>query len=100
MKVEVMMDSGAAEAVCGPDDFPALAVVDDPGRKSHGAKYVCADGGTIPNLGENKVHGYTSNGTPMAVTYQVAPVDRPILVACKTTQAGHQVWFGERGGAN
>ena len=92
------MDSGAAEAVCSAEDFAAFNIEDDPKRKNHGVEYVCADGNRIPNLGEKKVSGYTDEGSKLSVTYQVAPVDRPILAVCKLTQAGHNVWFGKEGG--
>ena len=58
-------------------------------------EYVCADGGRIPNLGEKSVGGLSDEGQKLAITFQVANVDRPLIAVSKLTAAGHDVWFGK-----
>ena len=47
MKVEVAVDSGAAECVCGPAHFTETPTKEGEALKA-GVQYVCADGGKIP----------------------------------------------------
>ncbi len=92
------MDSGAAECVCGVGHFESVLMITDDSRPGAGVEYICADGGRIPNLGEKRVQGLTTEGSKLNVTFQVAPVDRPLLSVEKLTAGGHVVNFQKNGG--
>jgi hypothetical protein len=96
--VEAIVDSGAAECVCGPNHFSSVTTCIDANRKSAGVEYVCADGGRVPNLGEKDVSGLTFDGKNFACNFQVTNVSRPLLAVAKLTAAGHGVWFGKNHG--
>jgi hypothetical protein len=93
--VEVVMDSGAGDCVCGPQHFMGVDLLSGDDRPNAGVEYICADGGRISNVGEKAVRSVTDNGVPLNVTFQVTAVDRPLLAVSKLTEAGHQVWFGK-----
>jgi hypothetical protein len=97
-KVEATVDSGAAECVCGVNHFDSVLMNTDDNRTGAGVEYICADGGRIPNLGEKRVQGLTTEGSKLNVTFQVAPVDRPLLSVEKLTAGGHVVNFEKNGG--
>ena len=97
--IEALVDSGAGECVCGPQHFEAVSVRADPHRPGAGVEYVCADGATIPNLGEKLVPGITDDGEKFKVNFQVCDVDRPLIAVSKLAAAGYDVWFGDTHGA-
>jgi hypothetical protein len=97
--IEALMDSGAGECVCGPSHFKAFNVRADADRPGAGVEYICADGATIPNLGEKLVPGFTDSGEAVKVNFQVCDVDRPLIAVSKLAAAGYDVWFGETSGA-
>jgi len=91
------IDSGAAGCVCGLDHFPGASVKE--GRApTTGVQYVCADGGRIPNLGEQSTQSMTAEGIRFDVVFQVAQVDRPLLLVSRLTKAGRMVKFEGNGG--
>ena len=96
--VEVLVDSGAGARVCGPQHFESFAMSSDPARTNANAEYVAADGGRIPNLGEEQVTGMSDLGTNMAIKFQVTSVDKPLIAVSMLTAAGHEVTFGQAGG--
>ena len=96
--IEALMDSGAGECVCGPSHFKAFSVRADADRPGAGVEYVCADGATIPNIGEKLVPGVTDSGEAFKVNFQVCDVDRPLIAVSRLAAAGYDVWFGEAGG--
>jgi hypothetical protein len=96
--VEALLDSGAGECVCGPQHFPGVDTRADANRAGAGVEYICADGGRIPNLGEKAVGGLSDEGQKLAIVFQVANVDRPLIAVSKLTAAGHDVWFGRTHG--
>ena len=92
------MDSGAAAHVIPLgllDDHP----VKEGEAKREGVVYMAADGGEIPNLGEQNVTFRTFEGYPGAVDFQVADVQRPLLSATALTQKGSKVEFNGKGGS-
>ena len=91
---EAVVDSGAAECVCGPQHFAGVPTVADTNRASAGVEYVCADGGRIPNLGEKMINGLSEEGQKLAIKFQVTSVNQVLVAVAKLTQAGHDVWFG------
>ena len=68
MKVEVAIDSGAAECVCGLDQLPGASVKEGKAIMT-GVQYVCADGGRIPNLGEKNIQSMTTEGFRFNVVF-------------------------------
>ena len=96
--IEVLVDSGAGECVCGPQHFESFAMSSDPTRANAHAEYVTADGGRIPNLGEKHVVGMSDFGANMAINFQVSSVDKPLIAVSMLTAAGHEVTFGQTGG--
>ena len=97
VKVEVAIDSGAAECVCGLNHFSG-ANVKEAKALTTGVQYVCVDGGRIPNFGEQSIQSLTTEGAKFDVVSQVTQVDRPLLSVSKLTKAGHTVKFERSGG--
>ncbi len=58
-----------------------------------------ADGGRLPKLGEKRMAAISEDGSKMAVNFQVTAVYKPFIAVSRVTAAGHEVWFGEDGGA-
>lgn len=98
VRTETLLDSGAAECVCGSGHFGDVKLESDPGRPKANTEYVTADGMRIPNLGEKRVHGTTSGGSPLNVRFQVTQVEKPLMAVSKLVDAGHTVQFNEKGG--
>jgi hypothetical protein len=96
--VEAVMDSGAAECVCGPQHFAGVKTVAKADRASAGVQYVCADGGVILNLGEKSISSLSEEGQKLAILFQVTSVDKVLIAVAKLTNAGHDVWFGKSHG--
>ena len=96
-KVEATLDSGAADCVCGLDDFPE-EMLTEPTEQMADVQYICADGGKIPNLGSKTVQGLTTQGEKMSVKFQVTQVNRPLIAVSKLTEAGHDVNLHKKGG--
>ena len=97
VKVEVALDSGAAECVCSPGHFPEATTTEGRALRA-GVQYVCADGGKIPNLGEKNVHGLLTSGSTLDIIFQVTQVDRPLVAVSKLAKAGHRIVFEGAGG--
>jgi hypothetical protein len=95
--VEILVDSGAAENVANPRDLPEFPILESQGSK-RGLNYVTADGGRIPNLGEQRVRVMTHEGARCGLTFQSADVTRPILSVTKVSEMGHNVEFTKTGG--
>ena len=58
---------------------------------------MAADGGEIPNLGEQKVAFKTYEGHDGEVDFQVADVQRPLLSVTTVTGKGSRVEFDDHG---
>eukprot|EP00969_Alexandrium_andersonii_P072081 3181029-Alexandrium_andersonii.AAC.1 len=61
-------------------------------------RYLAADGGRIPNLGEVELGLFTKGKHRCRVRFQVAAVKRPLLAASTLTKAGNDVYVGVSGG--
>jgi hypothetical protein len=94
---EIMIDSGAAEHVAAPDDFPNSLVMPSEGSRT-GVHYVAANGARLPNMGEQKVKVKTKDGFICNLKFQSADVTRPILSVPRLTDSGHECVFGDKGG--
>ena len=62
-----------------------------------GVCYVSATGEPIPNLGEQRLPLATIKGSLRAMTFQAAPVAKPLGSVKKMCQAGHMVVFDDEG---
>ena len=93
MKLELTVDSGAAETICPGSDAPNVPTV--PGQKmAQGVRYTCAGGKKIPNLGEKRCLMCTNeSSTEHRLTMQVADVNRALLSVSKAVDGGNRVVF-------
>jgi hypothetical protein len=94
-RIDVMLDSGAGECVCGPQHFKGVKTTADAGRASVGVEYVTAGGERLFNFGEKAVCGQTGEGERLSILFQVTSVEKPLIAVSKLTAAGHDVWFGK-----
>ena len=97
IKIESVMDSGAAESVAPPDLAPWIAAEESEGSK-RGQTYVSASGDRLPNLGEKKLRVTTVEGHKALATYQLADVTRPLCSISKVCDRGNTVTFTAEGG--
>ena len=97
VKLEAVVDSGAAESVAPVGMAPWV-----PKRESEGSKrgqtYLSASGDKLPNLGEKQFDMLTSEGNWAQATFQVAEVTRPLCSVSKICDKGNRVVFELGGG--
>ena len=93
-RVELTIDSGAAEHVVGPKDLPHLPV--GPSRKH--VQYTMANGQKTSNRGEQHVMAVTSGGHEIAFKAQVTDVHRPLMSVSRICDKGNRVVFESHGG--
>jgi hypothetical protein len=96
-RVDILVDSGAVENVAGPSHMIGYPILESEGSRND-QHYLVADGGRIPNYGEQKVKVVTEEGHLCGLTFQLTDVTRPILSVGKMTDNGHDVTFNKRGG--
>ena len=97
MKIEAVMDSGAAESVAPADIAPWVPISESVGSK-RGQTYMSACGEKLPNLGEKQMKVWTSEGKPAMATFQCADVTRPLCSVSKICDQGNRVVFDGQGG--
>ena len=89
----ITCDSGASENRMVPQCPIVL---------SHGSlkgdSHVAANGTVMPNIGENRVKVYTTDGGKCELHMQVTDVRRPLMSVSKICDAGHEVIFTKSGG--
>lgn len=92
-RIELTVDSGAAETICPVSVAKTIAT--QPGAKmAQGAKYTCEGGRKLPNLGEKRCTLSTNDSRTMrSITMQVADVNRPLLSVAKSVDAGNRIVF-------
>ncbi len=95
-KILVIVDSGACDHVMPRRMFERIPVTKGIAAENE-IMYVTADGGRIPNLGEQKLT-MRVEGRKIVTTFQVADVNKPILSVTKLTEDGNEVKFTRRGG--
>ena len=96
-KLEVVIDSGAAENVAPPTVGKGFAIVESAGSK-RGQQYITADGSRIPNLGQKAIIAETAEGNLFTLGFQMANVTKPLASVGRMCDAGNSVVFGPRGG--
>ena len=76
--MEITVDSGAGGSVANPLSMPLYPVVPSAGSK-RGQKYRGPGGEVIPNTGEQRVAVKVASGGKRAMTFQSAPVRKPLM---------------------
>jgi hypothetical protein len=94
--LSLTVDSGAAETVIPHMMVQSHPIVETQASRS-GLNYASATGDPIPNLGEQKLPLLTQEGSLRAMTFQAAPVDRPLGSVKRMCTSGHTVVFDEEG---
>ena len=93
-RVELTIDSGAAEHVVGPKDLPHIPV--GPSRKH--VQYTMANGHKTSNRGEQHVMAVTKDGHEITFKAQVTDVHRPLMSVSRICDRGKRVVFESHGG--
>ena len=92
-KIELTVDSGAAETICPTSCAPGVKTTAGI-KMTQGVRYTCAGGRKIPNLGEKKcVMMTTESNAERRLTIQVADVNRALLSVSKAVDGGNRVVF-------
>jgi hypothetical protein len=94
-KVSAIVDSGAVEHVLPPTYLPRVKMVESPGSKT-GKRYLSATGEAIMNLGQKSLYSKTREGQARNITFQIAPVRKPLISVAKMCEAGNDVILTER----
>ena len=89
-KISAIVDSGAVEHVLPPTYLPRVKMVESPGSKT-GKRYLSATGEAIMNLGQKSLFSKTREGQARNITFQVAPVRKPLLSVAKMCEAGNDI---------
>ena len=97
VKVETVLDSGAAESVAPSSVAPWVKVCESVGSKN-GQTYQSASGTKIASEGEKKLQVVTEDGIEAEATFQVADVTRPLSAVSKICDKGIMVVFTQEGG--
>ena len=94
--LSMAVDSGAAETV-----IPHRLVSQHPIRETQASKsgmcYASATSQPIPNLGEQKLPMVTQEGTLRGMTFQAAPVSKPLGSVKRMCANNHRVVFDDEG---
>ena len=97
LRLETVMDSGAAESIAPPSVAPWVKIEESDGSR-RGQTYLSASGDRLPNLGEKKLDVTTSGGQAATATYQVADVTRALCAVSRICDKGNTVTFQAEGG--
>ena len=87
-RMDITVDSGAGESVANPASMPQHPMRPSAGSK-RGQKYRGPGGEIIPNQGEQRIAVQLASGDKRAMTFQSAPVRKPLLAvsgACDKEQ--------------
>ena len=90
------IDSGAAETVI-PHRLVSQHLLKETDASRSGLCYSSATGQPIPNLGEQCLPLFTMEETFRGMTFQAAPVSKPLGSVKRICAAGHRVVFDEDG---
>ena len=96
-RVDLTIDSGAAEHVVGPGQFPHVKIYPSPAG-ADGMTYVMANGSKTMNQGEQRVKAVTDVGHTCSFRAQVTNVKRPLMSVSRICDGGHRVVFESDGG--
>ena len=96
-RIEVIVDSGAADSVAPPSVGRSFRVRESEGSRA-GQKYVTADGTTLANLGEKCIKATTNEGHCVSLGFQMADVTKPLASVGRICDSGNEVSFGPNSG--
>ena len=96
-RVELTIDSGAAEHVVGPGQLPHVKVRPSPAG-ADGVTYVMANGSRTANQGEQHIKAITDVGHTCTFRAQVTNVKRPLMSVSRICDGGNRVVFESGGG--
>ena len=96
-RIEVIVDSGAAESVAPPSVGRGFRVRESEVSRV-GQKYVTADGTALANLGEKCIKATTNEGHCVNLGFQMAEVTKPLASVGRICDSGNEVTFGPNGG--
>ena len=91
-KVSAIIDSGAVEHVLPPAFLPRVKMVESPGSRA-GKRYLSATGEAIANMGQKSLFSKTREGQARNITFQVAPVRKPLISVAKMADAGNDIFL-------
>ena len=94
-RITFLQDSGAVRTIATKDMIPGMNVYR---TKNTGQSFRVANGNHIPNLGEVKLDGKSTNGNAMCIKAQVADVTRPLAATAEMVDAGNIVINHKGGG--
>ena len=95
-EVELAVDSGASETVVHEGMILSAEIREGPASR-RGVEYQVANGVRIPNLGEKKFVGITSEGVSRRLTAQVCDVNQGLLSVSRVARGGSRVVFDSDG---
>jgi len=93
---EITVDSGAGESVINPRDLPDVALEPSAGSR-RGQVYLGPGGERIPNLGQLRTNVLMESGATGQLTFQGAPVRKPLLAVSSVNDKGNMVVFDSSG---
>ena len=88
---EALLDAGAEDHVCETSDAPGYGTEESDGSRQ-GKCFLAANGERIPNRGQLRLN-LMSGDVPVASTFRVARVTRPLFSVAKMADAGFKVTF-------
>ena len=91
-RIRAIMDSGATVPVMSPSTGRHYKGTESEASKA-GVMYACANGDTIPNLGEKAMPVVTQEGTVRGYFSQMADVTTPLQSVRHLYKSGHLVVF-------
>ena len=94
-KISAIVDSGEVEHVLPPTYLPRVKMVESPGSKA-GKRYLSATGEAIMNLGQKSLFSKTREGQAKNITFQVAPVRKPLISVAKMCEAGNDIFLTDK----
>ena len=97
VKVDSVMDSGAAAPVAPPSMMPNVKIEPSPGSV-RGQHFTSASSHKLKNLGQQRIHACTEDGEETSVLFQIADVSKPLVSVASICEKGNRVIFGKSGG--
>jgi len=95
-EILMIIDSGASVPVMPPHMAKAYALEESDASR-RGTEYECANGHSIPNLGQKRMAIFTAEGTLRGYTSQCADVSKPLQSVRHLVKTGHAVVFDDAG---
>ena len=96
LRLETVLDFGAAESVAPPSVAPWVKVEESDGSRMSQI-YLSASADRLPNMGVKNLEVTTSDGQAATATYQVADVTRALCAVSCIKDKGNTVTFQAEG---